>query len=141
MIDVASFGDSGHAPVPRRELANILQARAEEMFSLIQKEVKRSGYDGLLPAGLVLTGGVAQLAGLRELGREMLGIPVRIGEPQDIEGLTDTVSSPAHATAVGLLLWGLHKASQSVHSQQHEPRTRMWRAREWLKRLMPRGNA
>lgn len=138
MIDVARFGDNGHAPVPRRELASILQARAEEMYSLILKEVKRSGYDGLLPAGLVLTGGVAQLPGLRDLGRETLGVPVRVGEPHDIEGLSDTVSTPAYATAVGLLLWGLNKAALSTHAMEHEPKGRWGRAVQWFRNVMPR---
>ncbi|MEP7199803.1 MAG: cell division protein FtsA [Chloroflexota bacterium] len=137
MIDVAAFGENGHQPVQRRELANILHARAEEMFALIQKEVKRSGYDGMLPAGLVLTGGVAQLPGLKELGRDMLDVPVRIGAPHDLEGLTDTVSAPAYATAVGLLQWGLQRATLANALGNYEPRGRLQRMGGWLKNLLP----
>lgn len=137
VIDVASFGENGHQPVPKRELASILHARAEEMFSLILKEVKRSGYDGLLPAGLVLTGGVAELPGLRQLGRTVMTMPVRIGVPHDLEGLTDTVERPAYATGVGLLLWGLHHASFSTHTKEHESRSPLRRVGEWLRNLFP----
>jgi cell division protein FtsA len=92
--------------VSRRDLAEIIEARTEEIFSLILKEVKRSGYDGLLPAGLVITGGTAQLRGIRDLGREVMNMPVRVGAPHDLSGLVDTISTPAFATSVGLLKWG-----------------------------------
>ena len=137
MIDVASFGDNGHKPIPRRELASILHARSEEMFGLITKEVKRSGYDGLLPAGLVLTGGVAELPGLRELGRAITDGPVRVGRPHDLEGLTDTVRHPAYATGVGLLLWGLRNAALSTHSKEHEAQGRVKRFSDWFRTLFP----
>jgi cell division protein FtsA len=101
------------------------------------KEIKRSGYDGLLPAGIVLTGGTAELNGLAELGRESLKLPVRIGSPQGLEGLTDTVSRPMYATSVGLLWWGLRYAKLSTHSKEHEPRSPLKRASEWIKRLFP----
>ena len=107
VVQVKAFGDDGGATrVQRRDLAEIIEARAEEIFHLILQEIKRSGYDGLLPAGLVITGGTSQLRGMRELGKQVLGLPVRIGIPHDIQGLTDTIDSPAYATAVGLLLWG-----------------------------------
>jgi cell division protein FtsA len=74
---------------------------------MILKEVKRSGYDGLLPAGLVLCGGTAGLPGIRDLARDVMNLPVRIGEPQNLTGLVDTLQNPAFATSVGLLQWGL----------------------------------
>jgi cell division protein FtsA len=104
-IDVAGF-DLENLRVSRRDLAEIIEARTEEVFSLILKEVKRSGYDGLLPAGLVITGGTAQLRGIRDLGREVMNMPVRVGAPHDLSGLVDTISTPAFATSVGLLKWG-----------------------------------
>jgi cell division protein FtsA len=105
-IEVEGFDDSGASRVARRDIAEIIEARAEEIFSLIMQEVKRSGYDGLLPAGLVLSGGTAQLRGLRELGRQVMNMPVRVGGPHDLLGLVDTISTPAFATSVGLLKWG-----------------------------------
>jgi len=106
VVQVKAFGDGGTTRVQRRDLAEIIEARAEEMYQMILQEIKRSGYDGLLPAGVVITGGTAQLRGMRELGRQVLAMPVRIGNPQNISGLIDTVDAPAYATSVGLLLWG-----------------------------------
>lgn len=106
-LDITAFGDSGQQEVPRQFLAEIIEARIEEIFRLILREVKRSGYDGLLPAGIVLCGGTASLPGIRELGRDILGMPVRIGAPHDLLGLVDVLGSPAHATGVGLLIRGL----------------------------------
>lgn len=107
MVEVAAFGEGESQAIPRLELVQILEARAEEMFAMVQQEIKRSGYEGLLPAGVVLTGGTADLPGFKELGREMLQLPVRIGRVRNIGGLVDAVSAPAYATAVGLLLWGV----------------------------------
>jgi len=113
-IDVAAFGEDTLQSVSRRQMAHILEARAEEMFAMVMNEIKRSGYEGLLPAGLVLTGGTAALRGFKELGREMLQLPVRVGTVRNISGLVDAVSSPVYATAVGLLLWGMrYGASQA----------------------------
>jgi cell division protein FtsA len=110
-VEVMAFGEGTPQTVSRLEMARILEARAEEMLAMVLNEIKRSGYEGLLPAGLVLTGGTAAMGGFRELAREMLQLPVRIGNVRNISGLTDTVSGPAYATAVGLLQWGLHQGS------------------------------
>ncbi len=106
-IVVSGFGDEQNNVVQRREMADILRARAEELFSLIEQEVKRSGYDGLLPAGMVVTGGGSQLVGLREAAREVSQRPVRMARPGNLRGLVDALNSPAYATAVGLLHWGM----------------------------------
>jgi len=87
----------------------------------IMQEVKRSGYDGLLPAGLVLTGGTSQLRGLRELGRRVMNMPVRIGEPQGLVGLVDTISTPAYATGAGLLRWGDRQGEALLSQKRHGP--------------------
>nr|HID14226.1 cell division protein FtsA [Anaerolineae bacterium] len=104
---VSPFGGGTPQVVPRWKLAEIIEARAEEILSMVQQEIKRSGYDGLLPAGVVLCGGTAQLSGLQELGRDILGLPVRVGAPQELRGLVDMVSSPAHAVGAGLMGWGV----------------------------------
>ena len=111
MLDIAAFGEQARQQVPRRFLAEIIEARTVEILELIMKEVKRSGYDGLLPAGLVLCGGTADLSGIQELGRETLGLPVRVGAPRGLRGLVDVLNDPAYATSVGLLLWGLRRES------------------------------
>jgi cell division protein FtsA len=107
-LDVAVFGEGERGRVSRQFLSQIIEARVEEIFDLILQEIKRSGYDGLLPAGVVLCGGTADLAGIRDLARDMLHLPVRIGAPQDLQGLVDILGSPAYGTSVGLLKWGLH---------------------------------
>ena len=104
---VASFGDRGRQAVLRWQLAEIIEARVEEILSMIKQEIKRSGYDGLLPAGVVLCGGTAQLSGIEEYGRDVLGLPVRVGMPRDIHGLVDKIVNPANAVGVGLMGWGL----------------------------------
>jgi cell division protein FtsA len=104
---VSAFGGENRQVVPRWKLAEIVEARAEELLSMVHQEIKRSGYDGLLPAGVVLSGGTAQLSGIEELGRDVLGLPVRVGSPQRIHGLVDRISSPAYAVGVGLMEWGL----------------------------------
>jgi cell division protein FtsA len=106
VFTVSSFGDELSQDVPRWQLASIIEARAEEILSMINKAVKRSGYDGLLPAGVVLSGGSAQLRGMRTLGRQVLGLPVRLGSPRNLHGLVDTVENPAHAVGAGLMAWG-----------------------------------
>jgi cell division protein FtsA len=104
---VETFGDHSPQSVARWKLAEIIEARVEEMLDMVGQEIKRSGYDGLLPAGVVLCGGVARLPGIQELGREVLGLPVRLGTPPELVGLVDRISNPAYAVAVGLVNWGL----------------------------------
>lgn len=114
MIDLSQFMPDCNDLVPRKLLAEIIQARVEELFTMVHEEVKKSGYDGLLPAGIVLTGGTAELPGIDELAGQILDLPARIGSPLGLHGLADSISRPAYATAVGLLLWGLRHTSLMV---------------------------
>jgi cell division protein FtsA len=109
MLDVAAFGEQARQEISRKFLAEVIEARTGEIFELILKEIKRSGYDGLLPAGLVVCGGTADLSGIQELGREVLDLPVRVGAPRGLRGLVDVLNDPAYATSVGLLLWGMRQ--------------------------------
>jgi cell division protein FtsA len=93
-----------------------VQNRYEEIFEMVQAELRRSGFEDLVRAGLVLTGGAARMEGVIELAEEMLHMPVRVGIPQHVTGLGEVVGNPVHATGVGLLLWG----SQVEHP--HRPR-------------------
>jgi cell division protein FtsA len=101
------FGEEKPAQINRQELSTIIEARVEEIFSLVLQEVKRSGYDGLLPAGMVLTGGSSALPGIRTLASKVLGVPVRIAQPENLIGMTDKLFSPAYSTSVGLLRWAV----------------------------------
>lgn len=93
--------------VSRRELADVIEARAEEMFELVQKEIKRSGYAGLLRAGAVVTGGSSQVAGMKDVASRVLDIPVRLAQPENLTGMADTLKNPSYSTSVGLLRLGL----------------------------------
>ena len=94
-------------PVSRRDLAMVIEARFEEIFELVEKEIKRSGYAGLLRAGSVITGGSSLLPGYRDLASRILNLPVRLAQPERITGIADTLKNPAYSTSVGLLRLGL----------------------------------
>ncbi len=134
MLDVAGFGEGGQQRVSRQFLSQIIEARVEEIFELIRQEIKRSGYDGLLPAGVVLCGGTADLAGMRDVARDILDMPVRVGVPHDLRGLVDVLGRPAYATSVGLLLWGLRRdLSRPVRARS----TNGFKLPGWLKVFLP----
>jgi cell division protein FtsA len=137
LIEVTSFGNGARQEVSRLQLAEVLEARAEEILSLVLREVKRSGYDGLLAAGLVLCGGSAELTGLRALGEQVLRLPVRVGTPQDLQGLTDVLESPAYATPVGLLLWGMQQEVEPEPRRKRPPNLFMQRVRDWFRAFLP----
>jgi len=140
-IEIDTLNANEKQRINRNLLNQILQARAEELVELIYQEIRRSGYEGRLPAGVVLTGGGAQLARLDELVREMLGLPVRIGRPNDLAGLTDTLESPSFATCVGLLRWGLRNGSALSPSQRSADvsgkGSAYERLKNWLREFLP----
>ncbi len=103
-ISVAVLGEDAGRTVSRLEVCQIIEARMRETVELLRSEMNAA--PGMLPAGIILTGGAAQLAGVAELGRDVLGIPVRVAGPSGIGGLVDTLLTPTYSTAVGLLLWG-----------------------------------
>jgi cell division protein FtsA len=133
-LDVTAFGEGGPQQVSRLFLTQIIEARVEEIFELIRQEIKRSGYDGLLPAGVVLCGGTADLAGIRDVAREQLNLPVRTGTPHDMRGLVDVLGSPAYATSVGLLLWGLRR---DVLRPNRDRRNDGLKLPDWLRAFLP----
>jgi cell division protein FtsA len=105
-IQVPSVGDRPPRRLARQSLAQSVQARYEEIFEMVQDQLRRSGYENLVAAGVVLTGGASKMEGALELAEEIFHMMVRIGVPQEINGLGEVVSSPLHATGVGLLLHG-----------------------------------
>lgn len=105
-IQVESVGDRPPRRLPRHALAQAVQARYEEIFEMVQAELRRSGFEQRVRAGMVLTGGASKMEGVVELAEEMLQMPVRIGIPQHVTGLGEVVGNPVHATGVGLLLMG-----------------------------------
>ncbi|PHR51613.1 MULTISPECIES: cell division protein FtsA [Cycloclasticus] len=106
MIDVPSIGDRPARKISRGNLAEIIEPRYEELMMLVQAELRRSGYEDIVAAGIVLTGGSAKVEGLVELAEEVFHMPVRLGYPQYVSGLSEVVRNPIYATSVGLLLFG-----------------------------------
>jgi cell division protein FtsA len=104
---VQPFGEELPSKVQRADLAHIINARVAEIFELILKEAKRSGYDGLLKAGIVLTGGSSLLPGLKTVAADVLKMPVRMALPENITGMAEALRNPSYSTSVGLLKLGL----------------------------------
>jgi len=105
-IEVPSVGDRPPRRLARQTLAEVVEPRYEELLTLVQAELRRSGYEDLIAAGLVLTGGSSKMEGLAELAEEIFHMPVRIGVPHTVSGLIDVVRNPVYATGVGLLMFG-----------------------------------
>ncbi|MBT8136661.1 MAG: cell division protein FtsA [Gammaproteobacteria bacterium] len=115
-IEVPSVGDRPPRRLARQTLAEIVEPRYEELFCLIQEELRRSGFEELIAAGYVLTGGTSKMEGAVELAEEVFHMPVRLGVPQYVTGLVDVVRNPIHATGVGLLLYGRENFSRRESS-------------------------
>ena len=110
-IEVPSVGDREPRRLSRQTLAEVVEPRYEELLSLVHAELRRSGFEDLVAAGVVLTGGSSKMEGVVDLAEEVFHMPVRMGLPQHVTGLVDVVRNPIHATGVGLLLFG-HKNQQ-----------------------------
>jgi cell division protein FtsA len=142
IIEAEGFAPGERQQISRNLLNQIIQARAEEVIELIYNEVRRSGYEGLLPAGIVLTGGSSQLPRFDELMRDMLGIPVRIGAPTELTGLSDSIDTPPYATGVGLLRWGARHGLAMLNSPSAAADRNGWgsayeRFKGWLREFLP----
>jgi cell division protein FtsA len=135
MIEVPGIGDRPPRVMSRQTLAEVIEPRAEELFSLVQQVLRESGYEELLSSGIVLTGGSAQMQGMTELGEEIFHMPVRIGAPRYAGGLAEVVRNPRYATAMGLLLEGAQQIQQGRVSQQNgSVRAVFGRMRDWFQR-------
>jgi len=118
-IDIRQVGGDRLQPTPRRFVAEIIGPRMREIFQLAREEVRRSGYDGLLPAGVVVSGGGARLMGTTDAAQAVFDSAVRLGLPIGIGGLADRVAGPSHATAVGLVKWGARTAPLPANGRAH----------------------
>ncbi len=149
-FSVRPFGEQDAVQVSRQELVLIMNARVEEIFSLVVQEIKRSGYDGLLPAGMVLTGGCSAIPGIRSVASSVLGVPVRIARPENLIGMVDRLDSPAYSTSVGLLRWALLFNEVTPQRPKHRSTpirqgggaassgpVDMEKIKNWLRRLLP----
>jgi cell division protein FtsA len=146
MVWASVFGEKTERSFSRHFVAEVLEARAIEVFEIIGERIYDSGYYRRIPAGLVLTGGASQLPGLVELGREVLELPIRLGKPSatklPVVGLGRVLESPSYATSIGLLIWGLHEDGRAVHRRfssggESEQNALLHQAVSWLRNLLP----
>lgn len=133
-IKVPSVGDRPPRDLSRQSLAEIVEPRYDELFTLIQAELRHSGFEDLIPSGIVLTGGTAKMEGAAELAEEIFHMPVRVGYPQTVEGLADVVRNPVYSTAAGLLLYGIDHAAQEPRRRGRAHMGSAWsRVLHWLR--------
>ncbi|MGQ9850348.1 MAG: cell division protein FtsA [Aggregatilineaceae bacterium] len=144
---IQPFGEELPSKVQRTDLAHIVHMRVAEIFELVLKEAKRSGYDGLLKAGIVLTGGSSLLPGIKTVAAEVLQMPVRLAQPEHVTGMAEALKNPAYSTSVGLLKLGLIMDLEDARREElgHSNSGGRGRVRSLLKgvieRLLPREEA
>jgi cell division protein FtsA len=135
MLEVPGIGERGPRSLSRQTLAEVIEPRVEELYSLVQQVLRESGFEELLSSGVVLSGGSSVMQGMVELGEEIFHMPVRIGVPRYAGCLAEVVRAPRYATAVGLLLEGM---SQMHHGKLGRQGGSMGavvgRMREWFQR-------
>ena len=136
---IRPFGEDQPVQISRRDLAHIIEARVAEIFSLTLQEIKRSGYDGLLPAGMVLTGGTSALPGIKRVASDVLNMPVRTAQPENLLGLVDRLNSPAYSTSVGLLRWAMSMHDQDLGGERRRSKgeKNMDVVKKWIGRILP----
>ncbi len=135
-IKVPSVGDRAPRDLSRQALAEVVEPRYDELFTLVQAELRRSGFEDLVPAGIVLTGGTSKMEGVVELAEEIFHMPVRVGFPQTVTGLTDIVRNPIYSTGVGLLQYGAARQDDTVPrpaARGPAPPSPLERLKSWFK--------
>lgn len=133
-IEVPSVGDRPARRLARQTLAEIVEPRYEELFGLIHEELRRSGFEEVIAAGIVLTGGSSKMEGAIELAEEVFHVPVRLGMPSGVRGLAEVANNPIHSTGVGLLLYGRDHSAPGPRSRglPGGARTMLDRMRNWF---------
>lgn len=132
-IKVPSVGERPPRDLSRQALAEVVEPRYDELFTLIQAELRRSGYEDMIPAGIVLTGGTSKMEGAVELAEEIFHMPVRLGMPQEFRGLTDVVRNPIYATSVGLLHYGNRHHALAASNSEQSKESALVRVKRWFK--------
>ena len=135
-IQVPGVGDKPPRALSRQALAEVVEPRYDELFQLVQAELRRSGFEDLLAAGIVLTGGSSKIEGVVELAEEIFHKPVSLGMPRNVAGLADIVRNPIYATGVGLLLYGQEMERRRLERGEAPPVMKgsfVDRIREWLR--------
>lgn len=133
MIDIPTMGERPGRHLSRRMLAEVVEARYEELFSLVAAEIRRSGLEDLIAAGIVLTGGASKVEGAVELAERIFKMPVRLGVPQHITGLPEVINNPVYATGVGLLLYGMQQRDAQQEGLTQSSLKGLWaRMKGWF---------
>lgn len=132
-IEVPSVAKRSPKQIPRKALAQVVASRYEELFELVLNEIRRSGFEDLIAAGIVLTGGATKIHGSIELAEHIFQMPVRLGLPQNIKGLVDVCDNPVYATGVGLLLHGQRQQSEKKVFVLGQSESSIWmRMKSWF---------
>lgn len=134
-IKVPSVGDRPARDLSRQALAEVVEPRYDELFTLVQAELRRSGYEDMVAAGIVLTGGTSKMEGVIELAEEIFHMPVRLGSPQNVRGLKDIVHNPIYSTGVGLLMYGIKQQQGSDNARRTDRDQNSWaRVKTWFQK-------
>lgn len=134
MIDLPTIGDRAGRRLSRRALAEVIEARYEELFTLAASEIRRSGLEDFIAAGVVLTGGASKVVGAQELAERIFKVPVRIGKPDHVTGLSEIIHNPIYATGVGLLVYAMRQRQNQTEVTLNQPSMKgLWsRMRGWF---------
>jgi cell division protein FtsA len=120
--------------IKRQTLAEVIEPRVEELYLLVQGELRRSGFEELLSSGIVITGGSSAMQGMVELGEEIFHLPVRLGVPKYAGGLSDVVKTPRMSTGVGLLLYGMEQQNKEDTGMHSSSFGEIWKKMQsWFK--------
>lgn len=144
MIDVSSLSIEGTKQIDKELFEEIIEARMSEIFDLVREQIEQSGSDASMPAGVVITGGTAQLPNITKIAKKALKIPARVGYPKGLGGLVDEISGPAYATIQGLILYGVHSDGESMIGEtggfsdgQEKIGKVFTKVGNWFKNLLP----
>lgn len=132
-IEICGVGDRPARQISEQKIAQIIQPRYEELLGLIKNELRRSGFEDLIPAGIVITGGASKVKDLVDLAEKVFEMPVRVGAPENISGLEEALKNPSCSTAVGLLLYGLKQGDEGQDKQRQSSESLFSRVKNWLK--------
>jgi cell division protein FtsA len=141
-FEIEAFGLERRRIANRRRLSEIIEARIEEMLEMVGEQVRRAGFEDMISAGVVLTGGTSNLAGIAELAQRVLGMPARVGAPSGVHNLTEMLANPAFSTSVGLLGWAVRehdailRPTRAAPAAAVTPRGKMWQRVSSLARIM-----
>jgi cell division protein FtsA len=136
-IDLSSISQEEEGKVLRHHVAEIIEARLNEIFSMVRAELKKISKDVLLPAGAILVGGGAKLAGITDLAKEKLKLPCQVGFPLELKGIVDRVDDPAYTCGVGLMLWGLDSEAGKSHFGFLRQSQTLEKIKKWFKSFLP----